>query len=57
MQQSKVVKPLIQEMKVNEELTSRLKTQFDKNIQLLQKLRAIVRILTNMMGIKRKLLK
>ena len=29
MQQSKVVKPLIQEMKVNEELTSRLKTQFD----------------------------
>ena len=46
MQQSKVVKPLIQEMKVNEELTSRLKTQFDQNIQLLQKLSAIIRIPT-----------
>lgn len=33
MQQNQVIKPLIQEIKINEELTRRLKQQYDSNLK------------------------
>ena len=44
MQQEKVVKPLIRELKINEELTRRLKEQYDKNLREFKALSTIMRI-------------
>ena len=44
MQQNEVIRPLIQEIKINEELTRRLKQQYDTNLKEFQALSTIVRI-------------